>query len=146
MIEEHAVVCKVQGRQVWVQTLKTSACKQCDQQQGCSSAVLENTARPRELQVESDFPLAVGDRVVLGVESKGLLKSAALLYLVPLIALLLGGSVGNWIASRLYVLESDVMSVFFALAFFLGSLLYLNRLHRLGWSKYLANPTILRKL
>lgn len=146
MIEERALVCKVQGRQVWVQTAKASACKQCAQHEGCSSAVLENAARRRELQVESDIPLVAGDMVVLGIDAKGLLKSAALLYLVPLIALLLGGAAGQWAAGRIYALDSDFIIVFFALAFFLGSLFFLNQLHRLGLSKYLANPMIIRKL
>lgn len=146
MIEEQALVCKVQGRQVWVRTAKASACGQCAQQQGCSSAVIENVAQRRELQVESDIPLAEGDTVVLGIDTKQLLQSAALLYFLPLIALLLGGFTGEWVADLIPSINSDIIIVFSALLFFLGSLFLLKRLHRLGLSILLTSPVIIRKL
>lgn len=146
MIEEHALVSKVQGRQVWVKTVKASVCKHCYQQQGCSAAVLETAACGRELQVESDISLVAGDWVVLAINAKKLLLSAAALYLTPLIALLLGGVAGEWVAARFYSFDSDLIIVLFALAFFLGSLFFLNRLQRAGLSRFLPNPTILRKL
>lgn len=146
MIEEQALVCRVQGRHVWLRTAKTSACKQCAEQQNCSSAVLASGRLGRELQIESDIPLSEGDIVVLGVEAKGLLKSAALLYLLPLSALFLGSILGAQIALRVSAVDSNVVIVLSAIAFFFCSLLFLNKLHCKGLSKDLANPVIIRKL
>lgn len=146
MIEEQALVCKVQGRHVWLRTAKTSACKQCAEQQNCSSAVLASETPGHELRVESDIPLSEGDRVVLGVEAKALLKSAALLYLLPLFALFWGAIAGEWLALRMPAVDNEVVVVLSALAFFLCSLFFLNKLHRKGLAKYFANPVIIRKL
>lgn len=146
MIEEQALVCKVQGRRVWVRTAKTSACKQCAEQQNCSSAVLASDKSGRELQVESDIPLSEGDIVVLGVEAKGLLKSAALLYLAPIVALILGGIAGERVALRVSAVDSDIIIVLSALIFFLCSLFLLNKLHCRRLSEQLTNPVIIRKL
>jgi sigma-E factor negative regulatory protein RseC len=95
MIEESAVVARIQGGQVWVERAPPPACGPC--QEKCSTALFDQHFRgkPFNLSVDSDLHLSPGDRVVIGLREETLLKGALIMYLLPLAGLFLGAGLGK---------------------------------------------------
>ncbi|MGR8931055.1 MAG: SoxR reducing system RseC family protein [Gammaproteobacteria bacterium] len=90
MIEEQAIVTRVEDGQVWIKALQTSACGSCTQQSSCTSATLSKWLPKREFAVDSDRTLKVGDQVTVGIDDSHLLLSSIVLYLLPLLTTLTG--------------------------------------------------------
>ncbi len=86
MIEERGRVIGVETAAVRVQTLRQSTCSACSAKAGCGQGLLQqlgSTTGRGEVRALSDFPLGVGDEVVLGVREDLLLKCALMFYLFP---------------------------------------------------------------
>lgn len=104
MIEEQGRVIAVERGAVWVETLRRTGCGRCDEPGGCGnpggSRVLG--ARERLGQVKAvngtRETLAVGDLVRVGVPADAVLRGALTVYLLPLLMLLLGTALGDWLA------------------------------------------------
>ncbi len=98
MIEEPGRVVALEDGAVWVQTLRKSTCSSCSANAGCGQGLLDklaiNTSRGN-VRALTDLQLAVGDEVVIGVREDLLLRSAVQVYLLPLLALLAGGFIGQ---------------------------------------------------
>lgn len=146
MIEEDAIVSRVNNYQVWIQTLKTSSCGKCTQSSGCSTSLLEKYIPKRDIAVDTDLSLAAGDKVVVGIDEGILIKSSLLLYIVPLAALFLGAITGEFLSGFITVFSSDLVIAISGLVFFSSSLLILNRLQRFLLVQHFARPVVIRKL
>ena len=98
MIEATAtVVTRDAGRAV-VEAARQSACDGCGAAAaGCGTGVLRGLLgrRPVRLAVPLSEPVEVGDRVVIGIAEETLLRGAAWVYAVPLLAMLAGGGLGE---------------------------------------------------
>ena len=103
MIEEQAIVTHVEQGQVWIKSLRTSACSGCSQQAGCSTATLAKILPKREFAVVCDLDLHVGDSVRVQIDDTHLILSSMFLYLLPLIVTLTVVCLAN---SFLPILES----------------------------------------
>ncbi len=98
MIEESGLVVALEDGAVWVQTLRKSTCSSCSANVGCGQGLLDKLAinsRRGNVRALTDLQLAVGDQVVIGVREDLLLRSAVQVYLLPLLALLAGGFIGQ---------------------------------------------------
>ena len=88
MIEEQAVVTRIEVNQVWIKSLQSSACGGCVQQTSCGTATLAKLLPKREFAVDCDLDLNVGDCVRVQIDDSHLILSSLLLYLLPLIVTL----------------------------------------------------------
>ena len=70
--------------------------------------------RPQLFQVALTMPVRVGQEVRIGIPERSLLKSALLVYMVPLLFLLLGALVGKGVA-ELYLLKEEAPEILGAL-------------------------------
>jgi len=112
MIKEQALVIAVEEHAVLVQTQRTSTCGSCESKQGCGTAVLakgmgQGTTR---LRIQTDLDVKVGDRVILAIDESALLIGSLLIYLLPLLALILGGLLGDY-GTRLLELDNELLSI-----------------------------------
>jgi sigma-E factor negative regulatory protein RseC len=75
----------------WVQALQTGSCEQC-KGQGCGSSKLGQLFcnKPRQFQVDNPIGAQIGDEVIVAVVEGTVLRSIALVYILPLVLLLLG--------------------------------------------------------
>ena len=146
MIEEEALVSRVNNYQVWVQTLKTSSCGKCSQSSGCSTYLLEKYIPKRDIALDTDLSLDTGDKVVVGIDEGILIKSSLLLYILPLAALFLGAITGEFLSGFITGLSSDLVIAISGLVFFSFSLLILNSLQRFLLVQHFARPVVIRKL
>ena len=90
MIEEQALVTRIEANQVWIKSLQSSACGGCVQQTSCGTATLAKLLPKREFAVNCDLnlDLNVGDCVRVQIDDSHLILSSLLLYLLPLIVTL----------------------------------------------------------
>ena len=96
MLEQPARVIESSEAGVWVEPDAPSGCGVCAGQ-GCASRQLAEffQRRPRRYQVQSSFPISMGDHVVVGLPEGSLLRSVFLMYGVPLVLILAGASVAQ---------------------------------------------------
>ncbi|MEQ1638303.1 MAG: SoxR reducing system RseC family protein [Methylococcales bacterium] len=99
MIEELALVVKVDKHRVWVASSQTGACGGCAQKAGCTTKAVASMLKktPVPVEVDSFCRLAVGDTVVVGIDEGLLLLATLLMYLFPLAALFTGGGMVDWL-------------------------------------------------
>lgn len=88
MIEEAAIVTRVDAGRTWIKSRQSSACGGCMQQQSCGTATLAKILPKREFAVDSELALQVGDRVMVAIDDAHLLLTSLLLYLLPLLLML----------------------------------------------------------
>jgi sigma-E factor negative regulatory protein RseC len=100
MIEETATVVARDGGLAWVQTNRRSACSACGQGAGCATSVLGRLLTPgarNQLAVEDGVGVRVGDRVVIGIPDRLLVRASVAAYLLPLAALVAAAAIAEWL-------------------------------------------------
>lgn len=90
MVEEIATVVQVETAGVWLQTKVVSSCQSCSANDSCTSGVVAKAMTRRDyrffLQQTAAAPgLLVGQQVRIGIAEDVLVKSALLVYLLPLL-------------------------------------------------------------
>jgi sigma-E factor negative regulatory protein RseC len=92
MLEQTAEVIRTAPNGVWVQAVEPSGCGTCAGG-GCSSRRIAELfqRKPRQFLVDCSLSLAPGERVVVGIASGSVLRSALRAYGLPL-ALMLAGA------------------------------------------------------
>lgn len=96
MATEHGIVVRVEGDTAWVRTTPTSACEGCSAKGSCHTVGEE-----KEVRVLNPGGARVGDRIVLCMDTGPLLRASFLLYVFPILSLLCGAFVGEWVARTL---------------------------------------------
>lgn len=100
MIEERGKVVAIEpGGRIRVAVNRQSSCGSCSARAACGQGLLQ-TLRPgrsHEVSAVSRLPVRVGDTVVLGVVESLLVRGAVLVYLLPLLALLTGALLAEWL-------------------------------------------------
>jgi sigma-E factor negative regulatory protein RseC len=97
MIEELAVVVRIENHQVWVESGQNSACGGCLQKASCATNAVGSALKKKSVPVDSDMQLKTGDQVMVAIDESLLLRASLLLYLVPLIALFSGAGMADWL-------------------------------------------------
>jgi len=99
VIEAQATVVKVDADFAYVSARRQPACGSCNAHGDCGTAALSTFLGGKEslFKVTNPVGARVGDQVSLGLEEKTLLKSAATIYLLPLLFLVAGALAGRWL-------------------------------------------------
>ncbi|NKI75900.1 SoxR-reducing system protein RseC [Dickeya sp. CFBP 2040] len=112
MIKEWATVVSWQAGTAVLRCEQRSGCQSCQSRMSCGTGVLNQIggAAIHQLAVSYPQPLLPGQRVEIGLAESSLLRSAMLVYLLPLLGLMLGAALmQHW-------LHSDLMAVMGAFA------------------------------
>ena len=145
MIEELAVVVKIENHQVWVESRQNSACGGCQQKASCTTNALGSVLKKKLVPVDSDIQLKTGDEVMVAIDESLLLRASILLYLVPLIALFTGAGIADWLLAD-NALYADIWIAVSALVSFLFSLWLINKAQNLLILSYYAPPVVVRRI
>lgn len=96
MVEEIATVIKTSEQGVWLQTKVTSSCQTCSANDSCTSGVVAKAMTRRDYQffLPVTSGLQAGQQVRIGISDGVVMKSAVLVYLVPLLGFILGAGAG----------------------------------------------------
>ncbi|MCK5769762.1 SoxR reducing system RseC family protein [Algiphilus sp.] len=142
MIEERAIVTRVENGQVFVQALNMGNCKPCAEGRGCGGGLLGRLARHRKYAIEVNTQvrdLQSGDAVVVGIAGDALLRASALVYLLPLV-----GMIGLGAFARLTLQAGDALVAAFAVAGLAAGLLVV-RWKSLSIDATRFRPMVLRR-
>lgn len=92
MIQERAVVVKVDGDHAWLERRGGGGCGGCSAAGGCGTRLLGSALgrRPVQLRARNLLHAAPGDEVIIGLAEGALLSGALRAYGLPLAAMLLG--------------------------------------------------------
>lgn len=97
MVEEIAVVTRVDTGRIWIKGRGSGACGACVKQAGCGTAALGKLLPKREFVIESSLPVKAGDEVRVAIDDSHLVFSSVLLYLLPLLIMLSGIGLATWL-------------------------------------------------
>lgn len=103
MIEGTAHVVAVEGNMVWLVPETGSSCGGCASAEACGSKGIGSMAsrlEARRFQLVNDAGLRVGERVVVGIREKTLLRASLTAYAIPLATLFLSGALAQWFAGN----------------------------------------------
>jgi sigma-E factor negative regulatory protein RseC len=144
MIEEQAVVVKIENHQVWVESGQASGCGGCQQKASCTTNALGNVLKKRSVPVDSDMQLKIGDKVIVAIDENLLLRASLLLYLLPLIALFIGAGLADGLLDNngyadLWIAASGLLG-------FLLSLWLINKMQSVLLFSFYARPVVVKKV
>ncbi len=90
MLEETAQVISVAGSRAKVSMVRTEACGECGAKDFCNPSS-DNTM---EMEVDNPVGAHTGDRVIISLSARDLLKATTLTYMFPAFVMVAGASVG----------------------------------------------------
>lgn len=113
MITESGRVVAMVGDQIWVQTIRASACQSCSVRSGCGQRALAavSSGRANQVLVDNTLGARVGDEVEVGLDEQSLLRASVALYGLPLVLMLFGSLLGHGVSE-----SSDLAAILGALA------------------------------
>lgn len=91
-MHEEGKVLAVQGGLAQVETVQTEACSHCVAKTSCQTM---GGVKKRMIWAINEAKAKQGDRVLLALPRRGVLGAGFLVYMVPVLALILGSSVGK---------------------------------------------------
>ena len=94
MIEERAVILSLDNASsnATLEIERKTACGLCGQTRGCGNSIWGKlfAHQSSAFKAQNRINAKVGDSVIVGINEQALLKSAVLLYIVPLVTLFIG--------------------------------------------------------
>jgi len=125
MIEEVGTVVELKGKLIAVvMCTKSSLCENCATNGNCALGDDDNT---RLIEVQNPLAAEVGEQVRIATTTKSFLQSSFLLYIVPLIALVIGAIVGKLVGENITTgVDPNLLSAIFGVSFMSGSFLILR--------------------
>jgi sigma-E factor negative regulatory protein RseC len=144
MIEELAVVVKIENHQVWVEAGPNSACGGCSQKTSCTTNAIGSLLKKKSVPVDCDIQLKTGDQVLVAIDENLLLRASLLLYLLPLIGLFTGAGIADWWLED--NANQDLWIAGSALLSFLLILWLINKTQSLLILNYYARPVVVKKV
>ena len=94
MISEQGVIEKITGQKAVVRVKKSSACAQCGSRESCGIS-----DRDMRVEVQNSLDAIEGDLVEISVHQGALLKISFLVYLLPVLAFILGAFTGLYLST-----------------------------------------------
>ncbi len=139
MIEEQAIVSKLDGDLAIIRMQRQSACSHCELNKGCGTGAIGRLLghRSKPLAIRNDYNLKAGDRVLLGLPDRAFLKASLLIYGLPLVALIGGGLLAQWAFT-----ESELSVFILSTAGFIAGLWFSGQIAKNHYSQQF-NPQIL---
>jgi sigma-E factor negative regulatory protein RseC len=125
MIEETGIIVELKGKSVAVvMCQKSSSCDNCATSGACS---LGDDERSRLVDAHNSLGASVGDQVRIVTSTRSFLQSSFYLYIVPIIALVIGASVGTLVGQQLVNgPDPNLLSAIFGVFFMVGSFIIIR--------------------
>lgn len=101
MMETQAIVIRLEGDEALVESIQGGGCGHCDSENGCGSGKMSQLfcREPRYFRALNESGAQVGAVVQITLQEGVLLRSALLMYMLPLVFLICGAMVGTSLAS-----------------------------------------------
>jgi sigma-E factor negative regulatory protein RseC len=101
MLETRAIVISLDGNEALVESLQGGGCGNCDSENGCGSGKLSQLfcRESRRFRVRNEANAQIGATVQIALAEGLLIRSALLVYVLPLLLLVAGALVGSVLIS-----------------------------------------------
>ncbi len=148
MIEQNAVVLKIEGQMALVEAQRQSSCGSCNAKKGCGTGMLENSVGRRAMQMKAvnQCDARPGDEVVVAVPETGFIKSAFFTYLLPLLFMLVGALIAQNLSQGWPWANEDILALIGAGIGFLFALLLLRGYSQKMEKDSRLHPIVIRKI
>ena len=151
MIEEQALVVKVEGDFAFLETQRQSSCGHCSVKNSCGTQVLGKFLgnKVATLRCLNSLKAEVGERVVVGIEESALLKGSLLLYLLPILCMIFFAGLAvmlSQLAENRLASYTDLMAIIGAFSGLFIGLLYSKYSVKNTTSQIQFEPVMLRKI
>ncbi len=148
MIEQTALVLAVDGELAEVEIRRLSACGDCTAKSGCGSALFAGLfgKRRSRLRVLNRIQARPGERVVIGLQERPFLRAAFALYATPLLAMIGGALVGEWLAQRSASATVDIGVLVGGLLGLIAGFRWLRHFARRSRNDTDYRPVVLRRV
>jgi len=125
MMEETGTIIELKGKNIAIVICrKSSFCEHCASMESCQMGD-DNTSKM--IEAHNLIGAGVGDRVKLNVSTRTFLQSSFIVYIVPLIALLVGALAGNLIGEQLHAGPNpNLLAAILGTALMIGSFLVIK--------------------
>lgn len=103
LVEGYAYVVAVEGETAWLEPEQTTSCGGCASASACGAkgiGTLAERLEARRFSLPNRDGLRVGERVVVGVSEKALVKASLTAFAIPLAAMLFCGAMAQWAAGN----------------------------------------------
>lgn len=134
--ETQGIVIETSEDMAKVKANRHGDCKSCGACPGDNATVLE---------VQNPLGAKPGQRVVFEIKEENMLKAAFVVYILPIIAIFLGGICGTWLATR-FGQPEKMFQIGGAIIAFILSILYVKVFDRAIDKNNKAKPIITRIL
>ncbi|MFC1839302.1 SoxR reducing system RseC family protein [Thermodesulfobacteriota bacterium] len=118
MISEQGIIEKISNETAYVRVAKTSACKHCASKDSCNIS-----DRDMIVEVANRLDAKEGDRVELSIPEGTFLKLSLLVYIMPVIFLMTGAFLGNYLSIQMGTdpsVTAAITGALFLMVSFLG--------------------------
>ena len=148
MIEQQGRIVTLEGARAIVAIGASSGCPACDAGKGCGAGVFGRMMlrKPLMLELANPLKLKAGQAVTVGIPESFFLGLLARLYLLPLIAGMIGAALGHSLADGLHLQSAyqDLLALLGAL--FLAFMTLLKNAKGKHWQKAELQLTLLTYL
>ncbi len=117
MLEEKAVIIRIENTETWVEVKPKQACNSCQTKKGCGVSILNGilNEKPRFFRVVNKINAQQGEQVVIGIDELSFLKASFIGYIFPLLSLLLFSIIGRGFAQLMGFSAVDLNIIIFGL-------------------------------
>ena len=132
MATEKGIVIRETAATAWVKTNRTEACKHCASRGSCHTV---GSGEEMEVEAINMVGAKAGDHIILTFETAPFLKATFLLYVFPIIMMLIGAAIGQWLAVTMGWSESPSSLFLSLIALFLTVLFVRKKANQLAGKK-----------
>ncbi|WP_318493992.1 SoxR reducing system RseC family protein [Photobacterium leiognathi] len=99
MMRTLATVTAVDKGAVTVSCQQQTSCGHCASRESCGTGIVSKAipGRVHDIKIMTKSPLTIGQVVEIGLSERRMLSSALLVYMLPLLFLVLGSALGQWV-------------------------------------------------
>ncbi len=117
MLEEKARVVSVESGFATIESIGSAGCSSCSASASCGTASLASLfgRRSRKLRVLNNIGALPGDQVIVQLNSSAMMLASILVYLLPLLMLLAGAILGEWLAQVMGLENGEIVAISVAL-------------------------------
>lgn len=125
MIVETGIVVELKNAHIaMIRCQKTSACEHCPSLSSCHT---QHESRPVIVEVYNPLAAEVGDQVKVETSTRHFLQSSFVLYIIPVLALVIGAFAGQLVGEHTDVaLDPALLSALMGVAFMVGTFLIIR--------------------
>ncbi len=140
-MEEIATVVETKGNKAWVKIVRHSACSKCEKKCGLNESHEQDEL---VVEIENKAGWEEGQQVVLKMQERSMVFASLIVYLLPMLAMIIGYFVGNWFAVKWGFQSTEVVGIIGTITFLLLSFLVIKIIDRLMGRSSNFKPVIKR--